>query len=287
MMEATLHDGSRIPIEVQGTGPSILLPVNPKPIEGSQADEMRQWGVDPALGRSLIEGLSGQYCVIAFDYEGHVQRSPKPDTLTPANVAADLLTIADASGAGRFAYYGYSWLALIGLQLAMRTDRLSALIMGGFPPIGGPYKEMLRVTMATYEMATAPKEPAEAQTYAASASADDFDWSTVEVTLSEAQTKQFVTLYQQLQDFDDRTAQASVRCPRLCFAGSADKIEYGERWGDVTVDIAGPLLNGREELEALGWDVRVLDGLDHTQTMQASNVLPIIRPWLDAKLLNL
>jgi hypothetical protein len=28
----------------------------------------------------------------------------------------------------------------------------------------------------------------------------------------------------------------------------------------------------------------VLDGLDHTQAMQAANVLPILRPWLTATL---
>jgi hypothetical protein len=36
----------------------------------------------------------------------------------------------------------------------------------------------------------------------------------------------------------------------------------------------------RAELEALGWQVRVLEGLDHTQAMQAVHVLPILRPWL-------
>lgn len=32
----------------------------------------------------------------------------------------------------KFSYYGYSWLALVGLQLAIRTNRLESLIMGGF-----------------------------------------------------------------------------------------------------------------------------------------------------------
>jgi pimeloyl-ACP methyl ester carboxylesterase len=93
----------------------------------------------PALGRSLIDGLSDAFQVVAFDYEGQVLQVPKPDTLTPANLAGDLLAVADAAGADRFAYYGYSWLALAGLQLAIRTDRLAALVMGGLPPIDGPY----------------------------------------------------------------------------------------------------------------------------------------------------
>jgi Predicted hydrolases or acyltransferases (alpha/beta hydrolase superfamily) len=366
-MEVALHDGSLIALEIQGDGPAILLPVNPSPIEGQQAEEMRRWGADPALGRNLIDGLRDRYRVIAFDYEGHVQLHPKPGTLTPDHIAADFLAIADAAGAERFAYYGYSWLALSGLQLAIRTARLSALVMGGYPPIGGPYKEMLAVTLAANEMAksmasgktgsgemansNATKSEANSQETASSHaksvatiqesaspapanlseverrnsaenliegeqlanlsewerrnsaqktddtanasptpdseqpqafSWDDYDWSTVELPMNTAQTEQFVTLYEQLQAFDDRAVQERIRCPRLCFAGSVDRIEYGAGWGEVTVDIVGPLIRQREELETHGWDVRVLDGLDHTSAMQAANVLPLLRPWLDA-----
>ncbi|WP_433236265.1 alpha/beta fold hydrolase [Streptosporangium sp. CA-135522] len=280
MLEATLHDGSTIDVEVHGAGPALLLPVNPRPVEGPQADQMRKWGADPALGRSLIEGLGDTFRVIAFDYEGHVLSTPKPDTLTPAAVAGDLLAVADAAGADRFAYYGYSWLALSGLQLAIRTDRLSALVMGGFPPLGGPYAEMLRVTAATHEMSVSAQDaPRISQS-----SSEPGDWSSVEVTMTRAQTQQFLTLYQALQGFDDRAAQARVDCPRLCFVGSEDEIKYGERWGDVHVSMAGPIVDRRGELEDLGWDVRVLDGLDHTGAMQAAHVVPVLRPWLASKL---
>src|SRR5579864_8541189 len=202
MTDATLHDGSTIEIEIHGAGPTLLLPVNPQPVTGPQAETMRQWGADPALGRSLIEGLSDAFRVVAFDYEGQCQRGPKPDTLTPANAASDLLAVADAAGADRFAYYGYSWLALIGLQLAIRTDRLSALNMGGFPPLNGPYEEMLQVTTATYEMASGAR---------ATPSAEESEWSGT--ALSGDQTRQFLTLYQGLQGFDDRAAQAQITCP--------------------------------------------------------------------------
>jgi pimeloyl-ACP methyl ester carboxylesterase len=285
MTEARLYDASTIAIEVHGRGPTVLLPVNPQPVEGAQAEEMRRWGADPALGRSLIDRLGDAFRVVAFDYEGHLLRMPKPDTLTPDNVASDLLAVADAAGADRFAYYGYSWLALAGLQLAIRTDRLSALVMGGFPPIGGPYMQMLAVTTATHAMAS----PASAPSPQPSAEPPDEpagepDWSQVEVSLTEAQTRQFVTLYQALQGFDDVAAQAQIRCPRLCFVGSADDIDYDERWGGVHVSMAGPVIDRRAELEALGWQVRVLEGLDHTQAMQAAQVVPILRPWLITQL---
>jgi pimeloyl-ACP methyl ester carboxylesterase len=296
MPEVRLHDGSTIEVQVHGQGPALLLPVNPRPVQGPQAEELRRWGNDPALGRSLIDGLADAYRVIAFDYEGHVLQVPKPDTLTPDNLARDLLAVADAAGADRFAWYGYSWLALAGLQLAIRTDRLTALAMGAWPPLGGPYAEMLRVTIATHDLTSAPSsarqgaagdavtattprsEPAPAS------SPEELDWSTVEVTLSEAQTRQFVTLYQALQGFDERAVLPRLSCPRLCFVGSADEIDYGRRWGGVHVSIAGPLVQRRAELEGLGWQVQILDGLDHTQAMQAANVLPVLRPWLDAAL---
>jgi pimeloyl-ACP methyl ester carboxylesterase len=279
-LQARLHDQSTLAVEVHGDGPAVLLAVNPQPVEGSQAEELRRWGVDPALGRTLMDGLSDAFQVVAFDYEGHVLQVPKPDTLTPADLAGDLLAVADAAGADRFAYYGYSWLAMAGLQLAIRTDRLAGLAMGGFPPLDGPYGQMLRVTTATHEMAMAnaaspppPPEPSDEP-------ADEIDWSQVQVTLTEGQTRQFVTLYQALQGFDDRAAQAQLTCPRLCFVGSADQISYDERWGGVRVDMADPLIGRRAELEALGWEVQVLEGLDHTQAMQAAQVLPILRPWL-------
>ncbi len=284
MTDATLHDGSTIEIEFHGAGPTLLLPVNPQPVTGPQAEAMRQWGADPALGHSLIKGLSDAFRVVAFDYEGQCLRRPKPDTLTPANAASDLLAVADAVGADRFAYYGYSWLALIGLQLAIRTDRLSALIMGGFPPLKGPYAAMLRVTTTAHEMAVEAAAKTDEVAANQQPAVEAGDWSSVQVTMSPDQTRQFVTLYQVLQGFDDRAAQAHITCPRLCFAGSMDEIQYGPKWGNVLVSIAGPIIAERAELKSLGWEVRVLDGLDHLQAMQAKQVLPILRSWLVSQL---
>lgn len=273
MVDATLHDGSRLAVQVTGSGPALLLPVNPHPVTGEPAEEMRRWGADPELGPSLVEGLRDRCTVIAFDYEGHLAAVPKPDTLTPQHVAEDFLAVASAAGAGRFAYYGYSWLALAGLQLALRTASLSGLAMGGFPPLGGPYPGMLRVTAAAHELAANPPP--------APAPAEPGDWANLTITLTEAQTRQYVTLYRELQSFDERAALPAVRCPRLCFAGTADEIDYGPGWGDVHISIGRALAEHRRELEAAGWEVRLLEGLDHLQAMQAAVVLPLLRDWLD------
>src|SRR4029450_10165369 len=103
MPEARLHDGSTIQVQVHGQGPALLVPVNPRPVEGSQADELRRWGNDPALGRSLIDGLKDTFRVVAFDYEGHVLQVPKPATLTPDNLAGDFLPVAGAASTQRCA----------------------------------------------------------------------------------------------------------------------------------------------------------------------------------------
>ncbi len=130
MPTVSLHDGSPIAVEIAGSGPSVLMPVNPVPAAGARADELRKWGVDPSLGRTLIDALSPDFRVVAFDYEGHVMTVPKPATLTAENIARDFIAVAEAAGAATFAYYGYSWLALTGFLLALRSDRLWALAMG-------------------------------------------------------------------------------------------------------------------------------------------------------------
>jgi len=49
MPVARLHDASTIAVEIHGRGLTVLLPVNPQPIQGAQTEELRRWGADPAL----------------------------------------------------------------------------------------------------------------------------------------------------------------------------------------------------------------------------------------------
>jgi pimeloyl-ACP methyl ester carboxylesterase len=274
--EAVLHDGTTIPITIHGRGRSLLLPVRVAAHPAAEADTMRQWGADPDLGPTLVHGLARTHRVIAADYEGHRMGHPAPHTLTPGNVAADLLAIADAGGADKFVYYGYSWLALSGLQLALRTDRLWALVMGGYPPMGGPYRAMLAVTRAAHAMSSRPAEG----TASDPADVTPGDWDAVSIHTTDAQTRQFVTLYEALEGFDDTALSPPDNLPRLAFAGADDQIDYGPDWGSVRVRIGAPLAENADALTAAGWDVQVLPGLDHLSAMHGSVVLPILEGWL-------
>ena len=102
-------------------------------------------------------------------------------------------------------------------------------------------------------------------------------------SLQPDQSKQFLTLYQALQGFDDRAAEATIpnAVEKLAIVGEKDEIQYGPTWGDVFVSLAAPTIQAREELEQRGWEVRILEGLDHTTAMQTQAVLPILRPWLE------
>ncbi|TLM80739.1 alpha/beta hydrolase [Pseudarthrobacter sp. NamE2] len=273
---AVLHDGSGIAVAVQGSGPALLLPVPLAAHTPEEAEMIRQWGGDPDLGRTLVEGLSDSNRVIAVDYEAHRMANPAASTLTPANVVADLLAIADAAGARTFAYYGYSWLALCGLQLAIRTGRLGALAVGGFPPVDGPYESMLAVTRAAHEASLrAITEPAPRIE-----EVKPGDWDSASIQTNEDQTRQFLTLYEALQDFDDAAAPIPAGLPRLAFAGAGDNIDYSPQWGGVRVRIGEPLARHERELVEAGWEVQVLPGLDHLGAMQGAVVLPLLRDWL-------
>lgn len=279
-VEAVLHDGSRIAVTAQGEGPALLLPVRLERYGAVEAETMRKWGGDPDVGPALVHGLSRSNRVIAADYEGHRMAHPAADTLTPDHLAADLLAIADAAGADVFGYYGYSWLALSGLQLALRTDRLRALVMGGFPPVDGPYRSMLAVTRAAHAMSQATSTQSPGQSTVPVAEAEPGDWDHVSVQTTEAQTRQFVTLYEALQGFDDFAAEVLPDLPRLAFAGAEDQIDYSAQWGGVRVRIGEPLGQHQAALIAAGWDVQVLPGLDHLSAMHSSVVLPILTAWL-------
>ena len=282
-MKVILHDGAEIFVEVKGVSSnrSILLPVNPNKLPEKEAEEKRKWGVDPDLGRKIIDSLADRYRVIAFDYEGHVMEYPKSN-LTPENITNDFLAIADAVNAETFAYYGYSWLALCGMQLAIRSNRLQALIMGGFPPLNGIYKEMLIVTEQAYKMSLEQKtKKKDINTkYQDFTNYEDYDWSDSTLETSPNQTGQFLKLYESLKTFNDKDAQNDICCSKLCFVGDKDSISYPENWGGILVDIGNKVINSKLELESFGWFVQILKDCDHTKAMQPDKVIPILLSFL-------
>jgi pimeloyl-ACP methyl ester carboxylesterase len=234
-----MHDGATVEIESHGDGPAVLMHPLPRYDPDDQAELALKERLDPAL----VEQLSDRYRLIMFEYPG----DPKPQTLTVENVTADLLAIADAAGADQFAWCGYSWTGIVGLHLAFASGRLTALICGGWPPVGGPYDRMLEIVSTPLDI---PSGSHTARTM-----------------------QQFKTFYEPLQGFDDETPQSRITCPRLCVASAADNI--------YDTGVGPTIVSERERLERLGWDVELVDGLEHMAVLEPDVFIPIICSWLD------
>jgi pimeloyl-ACP methyl ester carboxylesterase len=240
---ARAHDGSAFPFVVAGTGSRWLLLGFAASVPSTS---------DPTGQVAWLEALGKDYRLIFPDFATYAG-DPKMYTLTPGAVARDYLAIADAAGAERFAYYGYSFGAVTGLQLALRTDRVAALISGGFPMLGGPYAAMLKIcrTMEAGPIWGMPWAPESA--------------------------RQFITYYEGLRSFDDRATQNRLLMPRLNFAGRADDIEVN---GEMVARVGQTVADHQAELEGFGWDVRLLDGLDHPKALMPDVAVPLVSEWL-------
>jgi pimeloyl-ACP methyl ester carboxylesterase len=245
---------SHIHFEVHGKGVPLFLGF---PLMASQGEIFGEEGA--AVLRGYLDRLTDRYRVLVADYPsiGRSGSIPTAD-LTADRVSTDLLRVADAAGFDRFAFWGFSWGGAAGLQLASRTDRLTALVCGGWSPLGGQYVEILR---ASREAAAEP--PASAM-----------------VVLREpAQYTQWVTFYESVVDWPEAKAVARITCPRMAYAGSEGDPTAGH---EVPISIASTIRNRRGELEAMGWCVREIPGRDHSVCLDPATVVPVVREFLDA-----
>ena len=162
------------------------------------------------------------------------------NSFDPDRVCADVLAVANAAGAERFAWYGYSWGGVVGLQLAARTDRLSALICGGWPPIGASYRDMTAVS----------------------------EWLAQRACSAEAQL--MVTFYRALNEWRDEETVSKFTCPLMAFAGSDDVITTA----GYTTRIGPLVAERRTDLERLGWTVRLVAKARHDRSHGRSCLTP-------------
>jgi pimeloyl-ACP methyl ester carboxylesterase len=207
------------------------------------------------IRKGYLDRLTDRYRVLIMDYPDqgpNMGRSARilPGDLTAQRVCDDILAVADAADFSRFAWWGYSWGGVIGLQLAARSERVSALVCGAWPPLGGAYADFLRATRAL--TSNPPKG-------------------------FPLPTDQMVTFYESVENWPEAEAVQKIRCPRLAFAGTADVWEGG----GVTVRIGATVHERRSDLERQGWHVVEIEGRDHSLYKHPSIVVPVVRKFLD------
>ena len=257
--QALAHDGSPIYFEVHGNGEKFLF-LGPGTAVARALPALPGREVMPEVFEALarakqayIDALGSKYRLIFIEYPGI---EPKLYTLTPAAVARDYLAIADAAGAPEFAYAGFSWGCVTGLQLALRTDRLTALVCGGFPVMDGIYEDMLKTTRT---MSEGP-----ASLYGIESDSPE-------------NGRQFLTYYEGLQSFDDRSVQGALGIPRLNWIGDQDLPTLN---GKPLTHMGKVIIRNRAELEAAGWDVRIIRGKNHLDGAAPDVQVPVIDEWL-------
>ena len=207
-----------------------------------------------------LDRLTDRYRVLLVDYPAIGRsRNIAPAALTADRACADLLGVASAAGFDRFACWGYSWGGNVGLQLAGRTDRLDALVVGGWPALGGPYEELLQ---------------------AARRKLPDPEPSSLKVLRTAAQYAQWIEYGQSVAGWPEREAVARIGCPRMnVFGGDGDLVEAG-----IPLPIASRIRAHRSELEAVGWRVHEIPGHGHGLCMQPEIAVPPVRAFLDEAL---
>jgi len=208
----------------------------------------------------MVEGLADRYRVLTLDYPsiGRSRDVPVAE-LSARRVAADTLSVADAAGFDRFIYCGYSWGASVGLQLARHSDRLEALAIGAWSPLGADYAAMLRAALEQVD--DPPPE--------------------VQVVLREpGQYAQWVSYYRSLQDYDERPVLDALYArgtPCLAFVGAGGDTTAGSE----AVRNASILRKAQQALEVLGWQVEFLPHAGHGVGLEPERVLPLLRKFLD------
>jgi len=213
-----------------------------------------------AVLEGYLDRLTDRYRVLLIDYPSiGGSRDIPPEQLTAERVCADLLGVATAAGFDQFAYWGYSWGGAVGLQLAARTSRLTALVIGGWPAMGGPYAEILQVSRKKL-----PNPDAGARV----------------VLRNPAQYAQWCHFYASVRDWPEAESIARITCPRfIYFGGDGDLVEAG-----TAIRIASINRVHRQELEGLGWEVLEIPGHGHGVTLLPGLVVPPVRAFLDRQL---
>jgi dienelactone hydrolase len=117
----TSKDGTKIAYDVAGSGPVVIL------LHGG-GQERKSWH-----RAGYVPRLAKEFTVVTLDIRGNGE-SDKPVPLAAyawERMNEDVLAVADAVKAPRFAMWGFSYGANIGRYLASRSERVSSMVYIG------------------------------------------------------------------------------------------------------------------------------------------------------------
>jgi pimeloyl-ACP methyl ester carboxylesterase len=238
-MPTLTRDGLDLQYEVTGSGPALLLPK----FNYSRWDRYLDVGL-----------LAGRFTVVTASPRGFAAsgRLAADGDYRVADLADDLVAVMEAAGFVRFSVFGYSFTGAFAPWLAHLTDRVDAVVSGGFP-IAGDYSPQYPDVQAQMEAARA--NPAA--------------WA--ELT-SLFDNRAALGFYRELSELPPDFLVDNLTCPLFAF------------WGEDDEEIA---FGGGAQLLAAALDSRGLGhasfpGHDHNGMLDHINVaLPSVLAWFD------
>lgn len=200
------------------------------------------------IKEGYIRHLGDRYKLLMSDYP-HLEittENQNAANMTVENVCKDYLAVADAAGMERFAAAGYSWGGNSVLQLATRSHRVAALVVGGWPVVAGPYQMLLKTVQKLHQ-----ESP------------------------DRAEIGRYVNYYESLQDWPERAEIAKLTCPRLNYIDVADTED---------TDFIGRFRRNKKTLQELGWEIaEVNSGDGHFGGVMPDIACPLIRTFLNKR----
>jgi pimeloyl-ACP methyl ester carboxylesterase len=230
-------DGDSLAYSVQGRGGGLLVPL-------CNFD----WS-----GTSAVQALAEHFTVVVAAPRGYSSSTWLADGLyDTATACEDLLAVCRAVGLERTSVIGYSLTAALALRLAAHSDRVDAVVAGGFPYLA----DWTRLQADVRDQTGAGGEPEEEARISAQLGFD--------VRAARA-------FYDDLAELAPGALLDDVHVPLFAFWGSEDEV------------IAR--FEGRDHLasavRARGIEHRVVAGTDHMGTLLAvGGLLPELTDWL-------
>lgn len=249
---ATSRDGTRIAFETSGTGPPLLL------VHGLTTD--RQLWHDAGH----VGALASSFMVAALDLRGHGEsdKPTDPEAYTAEKLLDDLHAVADAIGAERFAYWGYSYGGTIGVQAVAHAPRVTRAVIAGSTFGRQADQAWLQQGIAQTEMVIGAMEHGQLDALGL----DDED----RAAIARFSPHIIRACLKGIASFPG-VEPSEARCPTFVYSGTRDHA-------------LSAIQAQRPALEAAGIRVEVFDGLDHPQLVTARDVvLPPVRAFLQAQ----
>lgn len=251
---ARAADGTEIHFEIYGdrSRPAILLGPH---FYCTRSED------DDSYTDLWIGSLQRDFFLINADYPRGTGQTGNPQgfDFTPTIAAQEYECIADAAGVKRFGWLGYSFGGAMGVQVACRTGRVSALAVGGFPPLNAPFQLMADNHRKLIEQ---PRP--------------------LPASINPGVIRSALGFYTTLTRWPERQEISKLTMPRLVFMGDQDGAADSADIGHLADDLRA--VEG--DLRTLGWQIAWLKGQDHMTTLRPEVSVALVQRFFRNALLG-